>query len=110
MLAGIGNVFRAEGLFRQQIAPYAESRSLHPDRVDALWIDLSGLLAAGLRAGRIVTTHPEHRARVSGRARLEDAHYVYRRAGLPCRVCGTKILSDILVGRNLFWCPHCQAD
>ena len=109
VVAGIGNVFRAEVLFRQRIAPYAEGRSLHPNRVDGLWTDLSALLAAGARSGRIVTTCPEHRARASGRARLEDAHYVYRRAGLPCRVCGTKILTDLLVGRNLFWCPHCQA-
>ena len=78
--------------------------------MQALWTDLSALLAAGLRSGRIVTTRPEHRARPSGRARPEDAHYVYRRAGLACRVCGTKILTDLLAGRNLFWCPHCQAD
>ena len=77
--------------------------------MNGLWEDLSGLLAAGVRTGRIVTTQPEHRARARGRVRLEDAHYVYRRAGLPCRVCGTKILTDLLVGRNLFWCPHCQA-
>lgn len=108
VVAGIGNVYRAEVLFRQQIAPYAEGRSLHPDRVDGLWADLSALLAAGVRAGRIVTTRPEHRGRASGRVRSEDAHYVYRRAGRPCRVCGTKVLTDLLVGRNLFWCPHCQ--
>jgi formamidopyrimidine-DNA glycosylase len=110
VVAGIGNVYRAEVLFRQRVPPYAEGRLLHPDRVDALWTDLSALLAAGVRAGRIVTTRPEDRVRARGRVRVEDAHYVYRRAGLPCRVCGTKILTDLLVGRNLFWCPHCQGD
>ena len=109
VVAGIGNVFRAEVLFRQQIAPYAEGQSLHADRAGALWADLSALLAAGLRTGRIVTTRPQHRSRASGRVRIEDAHYVYRRAGLPCRVCGTTIRTDLLVGRNLFWCPQCQS-
>jgi endonuclease VIII len=34
--------------------------------------------------------------------------YVYRRAGEPCRVCGTTIRTAVLEGRNLFWCPTCQ--
>jgi endonuclease VIII len=34
--------------------------------------------------------------------------YVYRRQGLPCYVCGTRIRTEVLVGRNLFWCPRCQ--
>jgi endonuclease VIII len=40
----------------------------------------------------------------SGRPRT----YVYRRAGEPCRVCGTTILTTVLEGRNVFWCPVCQ--
>ncbi|HTY72281.1 MAG TPA: zinc finger domain-containing protein, partial [Actinomycetes bacterium] len=39
----------------------------------------------------------------------EDAHYVYRRTGLPCRVCGAPVARTVLAGRNLFWCPGCQA-
>jgi formamidopyrimidine-DNA glycosylase len=38
----------------------------------------------------------------------DEAHYVYRRNGLPCFVCGTKILRQEMEGRNLFWCPECQ--
>jgi endonuclease VIII len=34
--------------------------------------------------------------------------YVYRRAGEPCRICGTEIRTAELEGRNLFWCPNCQ--
>jgi endonuclease-8 len=43
---------------------------------------------------------------VAGRT---DAHYVYRRTGLPCRVCGSEVRTEVMVGRNLFWCPVCQA-
>jgi endonuclease-8 len=39
----------------------------------------------------------------------EDAHYVYRRTGMPCRLCGTGIRTEVMVGRNLYWCPACQA-
>ena len=34
--------------------------------------------------------------------------YVYRRAGEPCRICGTTVRTAVLEGRNLFWCPTCQ--
>ena len=37
-----------------------------------------------------------------------DAHYVYRRTGLPCRVCGTAVRTEVMAGRNLYWCPVCQ--
>jgi endonuclease-8 len=66
------------------------------------------LLRAGVRAGHIVTTAREDRDRRSGPARQEDRHYVYRRQGLPCRRCGTQVLTTVMVGRNLYWCPVCQ--
>ena len=66
-------------------------------------------MRAGVRLGRIVTTRPEDRSRRRGAARREDAHYVYRRTGLPCRVCGTEVRTEVMVGRNLYWCPTCQA-
>lgn len=71
------------------------------------WADLRVLLRDGVRRGRIVTTRPEHRPR--GAVRREHAHYVYRRTGLPCRVCGTPVATRVVAGRNLFWCPTCQA-
>ena len=38
----------------------------------------------------------------------DNAHFVYKRDGLPCRVCGTTVLAAELVGRKLYWCPYCQ--
>ena len=74
----------------------------------AMWADLVVLMRSGVRMGRIVTTCPEHRNRRSGAVRREDAHYVYRRTGLPCRVCGTPVQTEVMAGRNLYWCPVCQ--
>ncbi len=107
--AGVGNVYRAEVLFRAGIDPHRSGRLVTREEWDALWSDLVGLMRAGVRAGRIVTTRPADRDRASGRARREDAHYVYRRAGLPCRVCGTPVAHEVMGARNLFWCPGCQA-
>ncbi len=108
VLAGIGNVYRAEALYRSGLSPFRSGRDLPRRLWDGLWPDLRGLLQAGVRAGRIVTTEREDRGRRSGTARREDAHYVYRRAGLPCRRCGSEVRTEVMAGRNLFWCPVCQ--
>jgi endonuclease-8 len=107
VLSGVGNVYRAEVLFRAGINPYRPGRELDPAEWATMWADLVTLMRAGVRTGRIVTSRPEHRAR-RGRVTVEDAHYVYRRAGLPCRVCRIPVRTAILVGRNLFWCERCQ--
>jgi DNA-formamidopyrimidine glycosylase len=107
VLAGVGNVYRAEVLYRARIDPHRPGRGVTREQWAAMWKDLVVLMRAGLRAGRIVTTRPVDRRR-GGRVRPEDAHYVYRRTGLPCRVCRTPIATEVLAGRNLFWCPVCQ--
>jgi endonuclease-8 len=108
VVAGVGNVYRAELLHRAAMSPYLPGRELRQTQWAGLWDDMVTLLRAGVRSGRIVTTAPEHRDRPSGRARRQDAHYVYRRTGLPCRRCGTPIVSDELAARTVFWCPACQ--
>lgn len=108
VIAGVGNVYRAEVLFRAGISPHRAGREVTRPEWDALWTDLVTLMRAGVRTGRIVSTRPAHRSRAGG-ARQEEAHYVYRRTGLPCRVCGSPVATEVMAGRNLFWCPGCQA-
>ena len=108
VLCGVGNVYRAEALYRAGLSPFLPGRDL-PERLwDELWLDLGVLLRAGVRANRIVTTERADRERPTGPARRMDAHYVYRRHGLPCRRCGTEIRTQVMAARNLFWCPTCQ--
>ena len=109
VVAGIGNVYRAEVLFRAGIDPHRPGRLVSVEEWGALWVDLVMLMKAGVRAGRIVTPRPADRARRTGSARRLDAHYAYRRTGLPCRVCATPIATEVMGARNLFWCPRCQA-
>ncbi len=108
VVAGVGNVYRAEVLFRQRLDPYRPGREHDGGTLGQLWDDLVVLLRAGVRAGRIVTTLPEDRERPAGRPRRVDSHYVYGRAGLPCRICGTPVLDAQIAARRLFWCPVCQ--
>lgn len=110
--AGVGNIYRAESLFRLGISPFAPGASLTPKQLDLLWDDLAELMASGVEAGRIDTVRPEHTPEAMDRPPRKDDHggevYVYRRAGDPCFVCGAPIAHQVLEGRNLFWCPKCQ--
>ena len=110
VLAGVGNVYRAEILFRHGVHPYLAGRDLDPVVWLDMWEDLVRLMRSGVRSGKIITTDPDDRERRSGPARRVDAHYVYRRTGEPCRRCDTPIAHAVMVTRNLFWCPRCQPE
>ncbi len=112
VVAGVGNVYRAEALFRHGVDPYRPGRDLDRPTFDALWHDLAALMREGVRLGRIDTVRPEHTPEAMNRPPRLDDHggevYVYRRAGLPCHLCATPVRTTALANRNLFWCPTCQ--
>jgi endonuclease-8 len=124
VVAGVGNIYRAEALFRAGVDPLRPGRDVPAAAVRAIWDDLVVLMRDGADRGAIVTTRPEDRvpdggAAGPGRTRQntdgtpgavpsDQAFYVYRRDGLPCRRCGAPVLVKELAGRNLFWCGVCQ--
>ncbi len=109
IIAGVGNVFRAEVLFRHRMSPFRAGHDVTRGEWEAIWADLTTLLRAGVRMNRIVTTRVEHRPRRTRRPTREESFYVYRRAGEPCRICGTAVRTEPMQARNLYWCPTCQA-
>lgn len=112
LFAGVGNIYRAETLFRLGLSPFIPGNALDEETLEALWEDLCALMAVGEERGQIDTVRPEHTPEAMARPPREDAHggevYVYRRAGQSCYVCGSPIQERVLDGRNLFWCPTCQ--
>ncbi len=108
VVAGIGNIYRAELLFRARLNPYTPGKNVPEETLRTVWADALPLMQAGMNDRRIVTTKPEDRPSGSDKPLKEEAHYVYRRNGQPCRLCGTKIKREVMAGRNLFWCPRCQ--
>ncbi|MDJ0319835.1 DNA glycosylase [Pseudarthrobacter sp. PS3-L1] len=128
IIAGVGNVYRAEVLFRERLNPYLPGGSLSDRDARKVWRDVVRVMNDGVVDGKIITTPAKYWTRRNGKTgRLRaadgtvslpkktstipvraDAHYVYKREGLPCRVCGTVILMADLVGRKLYWCPSCQ--
>jgi len=108
VIAGIGNVYRSELLFRHHIDPYRPGRDISAAEFAEAWTDLVALMKVGVRRGKIVVMRPEHDHGPPPYAPNRPRTYVYRRAGEPCRVCGTTVRTAELEGRNLFWCPTCQ--
>lgn len=109
VLSGIGNIYRAELLFRARLSPFVQGIEVGEATLRAIWKDAKPLLKAGMVDRRIVTTLPKHRPHRNLKPPLrEEVHYVYRRAGKPCWVCGTAVHKQDMAGRTLYWCPTCQ--
>ena len=109
IVSGLGNIFRAELLFRARVSPFRAGSEVAMESLRTIWKDARALMPRAMVDRRIVTTKPKDRPHTSGEPLNEEAHYVYRRAGRPCFVCGAKVETKIMAGRNLFWCPVCQA-
>jgi endonuclease-8 len=78
--------------------------------VRALWRDWAHLLAIGVQTGQMMTMDDlDHGDFVQAMKNRADRHWVYKREGLPCRVCGTHIALEEMGARKLYWCPSCQA-
>jgi endonuclease-8 len=108
--AGVGNIFRAELLFRAKLNPFMPGKEVEESTLRSIWKDAGVLMKAAMIDRRIVTTKAKDRPHKTAPVLKEETHYVYRRQGRPCFVSGTKILTKVVAGRNLFWCPVCQAD
>lgn len=112
IFAGVGNIYRAEVLFRHDISPFRPGNEITRVEFDGIWTDLVLLMTQGTKNGRIDTMRPEHMPKVMGRDARVDRHggevYVYRRAGMGCYLCDSEIRIAEMQGRNLYWCPRCQ--
>ena len=108
--AGIGNIYRAELLYRARLNPFTPGKDVPMDVLKKIWKDAGPLMRAGMQDRRIVTTLAKDRPHKKGLPLREEVHYVYRRQRKPCWVCGTDVKKmEDFYGRNLYWCPTCQA-
>lgn len=109
VVSGIGNVYRAELLFRARQNPHTPGRDVPAEVVRGLWRDWVHLLRIGVETGQMMTmddlSPDDYRKAMASR---DDRHWVYHRAGLPCRICGTSVIVEEAAGRKLYWCPSCQ--
>ena len=126
VLAGVGNVYRCEVLFRHRVDPFRPGREIRSTTWRAIWDDLVELMPLGVAFGQILTMDDQVADALAEVAdgsaaaptaaftgarlgdRFERRFYLYQRTGEPCHVCGSKVHTQLLAGRNLFWCGRCQ--
>jgi endonuclease-8 len=112
IVAGIGNVYRNEVLFMAGQDPFAAAAKLSQERATELLATAQLLLRANVRGGDRVTMPDASGAPpdASIAGSRQPGRWVYRRAGRPCRKCGSLICSRSIgaLPRRLYWCPGCQ--
>lgn len=109
VIAGIGNVYRAEMLFRAGINPFTPTKELSLKQLEQLWHDWVRLLEVGITVGQMITKDNLDEQGYRRALRERDArHWVYKKEGTPCEMCGSEIMLTELAARKLYWCPRCQ--
>ena len=104
-LAGLGNIYVDEALWRAQLHPLAVAAALRPAEVELLHAAIVGVLSEAVAArGSSIDdyTGPD------GDGSMQERLAVYQRGGEPCLRCARPIRRATLGGRGTHYCPHCQ--
>jgi formamidopyrimidine-DNA glycosylase len=107
LLAGVGNIYADESLFRAGIRPRRMAGRLTRAELERLRTALRQVLEDAIRLGGSSVSDYVDADGVRGFFQLE--HCVYQRTGLPCLRCGTPIRRILLGGRGTHYCPRCQS-
>jgi endonuclease-8 len=110
VVAGIGNVYRAELLFRARLNPHTPGKEISVPTLRKLWRDWAHLLAIGVRTGQMMTrddleTEDQYRRALASR---DERHFVYKRTGQKSPRGRGEVVMEEMGGRNLYWAPGWQ--
>jgi endonuclease-8 len=104
VVSGIGNVYRAELLFRAGISPHRLGNELSEEQLIGLWEDSVKLMKVGVKTGFMITREEL----LTKKPKKADRNYVYKREGESCLRCSGTVVIEIMATRKLYWCPGCQ--
>jgi len=106
VVAGLGNIYADEALFRAGIHPGSSGGSLSGARVRRLHNAIRTVLSEAIAAGGSSVANYVNADGAPGKFQL--SHNVYRRTGLPCPRCGARIRRIVVAQRGTHYCPRCQ--
>jgi formamidopyrimidine-DNA glycosylase len=106
-IAGVGNIYADEALFRARLHPLSPAGSMKPEHLEALRDGVVAALAAGIDGGG--ASIDDYRDGRGERGRMQDEFLVHTREGKPCPRCGGTIERIVVGGRSTYFCPSCQA-
>jgi formamidopyrimidine-DNA glycosylase len=118
LVAGIGNIYASEALFRARLAPTLRAREVTRTQAARLWRAIRAVLREAIRGGATVPLNYAGTGKRDGLFYFGRAHgapdyyeerlRVYDRAGRPCITCGTGIRRRVQAARSTYYCPQCQ--
>jgi formamidopyrimidine-DNA glycosylase len=119
LVAGVGNIYASEALFRAGVAPSLPARALTREQVTRLRTSIRAVLREAIRFGSTVPLNHSGAGAADGLFYFglkpgspdfyEERLRVYDRAGKPCCRCGSAIQRCVQGARSTYYCPHCQA-
>lgn len=105
-IAGVGNIYADEALFRARLHPLSPAGSMRPEHREALREGVIAALRAGIDGGG--ASIDDYRDGRGERGRMQDEFLVHTREGEPCPRCGGPIARIVVAGRSTYYCPACQ--
>jgi formamidopyrimidine-DNA glycosylase len=118
LVAGLGNIYASEVLFRAKLSPKLPARKLKPKQVVLLWESIREVLTEAINCGSTVPLNFSGTGKRDGLFYFgrsadtpdfyEERLQVYDRGGKPCLRCGTAILRLVQANRSTYFCPKCQ--
>ena len=106
VIAGLGNIYRAEILFLLGIHPEQSGSSLSREQFDELWRRCVDLLQIGMKYNRIITVDPAEIGKPASRLKRDERLLVYKK--IRCVRCSKKVRKWTLGARTMYACETCQ--
>ena len=105
-VAGVGNIYADEALYRARLHPLSPAGSMKPEHAEALRDAVVGALQAGIDAGG--SSIDDYRDGRGERGTMQEKFLVHTREGEPCFSCGGEVVRIVVGGRSTYFCPNCQ--
>ncbi|HVQ58306.1 MAG TPA: bifunctional DNA-formamidopyrimidine glycosylase/DNA-(apurinic or apyrimidinic site) lyase [Solirubrobacterales bacterium] len=105
-VAGVGNIYADEALYRARLHPLSPAGSMKPEHLVALRDAVVAALEAGIDGGG--ASIDDYRDGRGEKGTMQDEFLVHTREGEPCPSCGGEIVRIVVGGRSTYFCPSCQ--
>jgi formamidopyrimidine-DNA glycosylase len=105
-VAGVGNIYADEALFRAELHPLSPAGSMKAEHLEALRDAIVAALEAGIEAGG--SSIDDYRDARGEKGSMQDEFLVHTREGEDCHRCGGTIVRIVVGGRSTYFCPSCQ--
>jgi formamidopyrimidine-DNA glycosylase len=105
-IAGVGNIYADEALYRARLHPLSPAGSMKPEHWEALRDAVVASLQAGIDAGG--SSIDDYRDGRGEKGTMQEKFLVHTREGQPCPSCEGEIVRIVVGGRSTYFCPSCQ--